>query len=251
MQQIGGIEISGDRLCHPAYRIADVLASAGFGLERDLVAALHEGAPAALDLRDRWFHIRSEVTIRDRVADLVLVHASLPPATKPSRVSYFEAAILALLLERGASTVETVAAELFADSSSIQIRVSKLAKLGFVDIDGRRVRPTEKRVTKDLRVIAIEAKLTRWREAIGQAASNSVFANESYIAMPSSVFHKSGAVLSACRSAGVGALAVEPDKSIIVVLDAPAHEPQSPEWLRLVSSVGGFAQDSKAPLHVA
>jgi hypothetical protein len=217
-----------------------------FDLEKQLIAALHDGSPRALNLSDRWLQICPEVTVKQRIADLVLIHASTAPNSKPARVSYFEAAIVAFLLDRGSANVQTIADELYSSASSVELRVSRLARLGLIEIDGRELRATGRHVSGDIRVVAIEAKLSRWREAVEQASSYRIFANESYIAMPTDIYVRSGEIWTACRHAEVGALAVRGDGTVDLVFEAPHVTPHSAEWVRLLSSFVGVAHVSKA-----
>lgn len=223
----------------------------GYELEKDLVAALHQRSPAALNLSDRWYQIHPEVTVGQRVADLVLIHASAAPVSRPARVSYFEAAILAYLLARGTATVDAIADELYSSPPSVESRAAKLARLGLVHFAGARLQPTGRHLPEGVRIIAIEAKLIRWREAVEQAAGYRCFANHSYVAMPNATFDRSGGIWSACQNAGVGALSAAPDGTIEVLIDAPDADPQSPEWVRLLSSFVGVAQTSKASRQIS
>jgi hypothetical protein len=220
-----------------------------FGLEKHLVAALHDGSARALNLDDRWWQIYPEVPVRQCIADLVLIHASSEPESKRARVTYFEAAILSFLLDRGTSHIETIADELFASMTSIESRAARLARLGLVDITASGVRATGRHMPGDVRIVAIEAKLARWREAIVQASSYRIFANQSYIALPGDVFERSSNIWSTCESAGVGALSVSGHGTVSVVFEAPDAEPQSAEWVRVLSSFVGVAHSSNARFH--
>ncbi len=223
----------------------------GFELEQALVETLHAHSAYALNLSDRWWQIHREVTVRQRIADLILVHASSEPDSKPARVTYFEAAILSFLLDRGSTTVQVIADALYSNSPSIESRTARLARLGLVELSDDQVRATGRHLPGDVRIVAIEAKLTRWREAIDQASSNRVFANQSYIAMPRDIFARSERICAVCREAGVGALSVEAGGAMAVVTPAPQIAPHSPEWVRLLSSFVGVAHKSNAFLHVA
>jgi hypothetical protein len=228
---------------------ADVV-NGGFELEQALVETLHDHSAEALNLGDRWWQIHREVTVRQRIADLILVHASSEPDSKPARVTYFEAAILSFLLGRGSTTVQVIADALYSSAPSIESRAARLARLGLVELSDHQVRATGRHLPGDVGIVAIEAKLTRWREAVEQASSYRVFANQSYIAMPRDVFARSGGICATCREAGVGALSVEARGAVSVVIVAPEITPHSPEWVRLLSSFVGVAHASNAFRHV-
>lgn len=217
------------------------MSSESFDLEKELVAVLRAGSAKALNLSDRWLQICPEVTVKQRIADLVLIHASTEPKLRRARVSYFEAAIVAFLLNRGPADVATIANELFSSAMDIELRTHRLARLGLVEITGHDVRATGRHLSADVRVVAIEAKLSRWREAVEQAAAYRTFANQSYIAMPFDVFQRNSAIVVACAMSEVGALAVYGDGTVEVVHGAPEVSPHSGEWVRLLSSFVGVA----------
>ncbi len=224
----------------------------GFDLERELVRVLEAQSIAALNLSARWHRMLSEVTIRSRIADLVVIHAPRQPQSKRARVTYFEAAILAMLLQHGASDLDAVADRLYSTALSVETRAKKLAQLGLLAFGSEgNMHPTGRHLPYDVGVIAIEAKLTRWRDAIAQAADYRGFANQSYIALPASVFERSNAILSECQDAGIGAMSVGPNGAISIPLEAPWVSPHSAEFVRFVSSEVGVAHDSKVFDHTA
>lgn len=214
-----------------------------FELEKQLVAALRDGSARALNLSSGWLQVWPEVTVRQCIADLVLVHAATQPDLRPTRVSYFEAAIIAFLLDRGPCDISTMSDVLLASTASIEVRAQRLARLGLVQIDGDGIRAVDL-LPSGVRIVAIEAKLTRWRVAVAQAASYRTFANQSYIAMPAELFGRQPAIELECRRANVGALAVRADGQIDLFVEAPDFVPHSPERVRVLSSLVGVAQRS-------
>lgn len=229
-------------------RIGGVSNESGrFELERDLVEALRENVARALQLSPRWFDLRAEVTVRTRIADLILIHAATAPDTTPARISYFEAAILAALLERGVAAVDELAERLYSDTAAIQSRADRLARLGLIDVDDDgMLRPSGPAPLGDVRIIAIEAKLARWREAVAQATRYRTFANQSYVALPMPLVERSTAILHECLHAGIGVLAVIPDGTVMVIQEAPEIALQTPEWVRVVSGFVGFRATRKS-----
>jgi DNA-binding Lrp family transcriptional regulator len=234
----------------------------GFALEKDLVYALWRSAATALHVDDRWHRVLREVTVRSRVADCLVVHASTQPVSKPMRMSYFEAAIIAVLLQRGASDIATIADQLFAYTESVESRVSKLIRFGLIDDTGLLLRATGRHLAADVYISAIEAKLTKWWDAIEQAERYLAFANHAFIAMPADVFDRNDDIVAECEGRGIGALAITPDGHVSMIAEPRDTTPQTPEWVRLVSSVvgiapplkraepGGLVLQGRAPLHI-
>jgi DNA-binding Lrp family transcriptional regulator len=230
---------------------ADVLTSdsGGFTFEKDVVAALERGAASALNLTG-WTKVLREVRVRQRIADMVVIHASAQPLSKKTRVSYFEAAIVSELLQNGELPLAEVAHRLYSCEPSIDARASKLARLGLIDYAGDVLRPNGRDLVADVEIVAIEAKLTRWREAVEQATRYLEFANRSYIAMPAESFIAADPILSACAGAGVGALSVAADETVTLLMEARHREPQTTERVRLVSSFVGVAHSENTLRHV-
>lgn len=95
-------------------------------------------------------------------------------------------------------------------------------------------------VTKKGEVIAFEAKLDRWREALHQAYRNTCFAHRSYVALPEESAIKASRYVEEfiVRSVGICVIA---DGEIVVAQDARRLEPIQP-WLSkkaLAATTGG------------
>lgn len=78
-------------------------------------------------------------------------------------------------------------------------------------------------------VLAFEAKLSRWRDALHQAYRNTCFAHRSYVLLPWSVAERAAMFESDFHERGVGLCAVNGER-IVMLLDAPRLEPLQP-WL--------------------
>jgi hypothetical protein len=82
-------------------------------------------------------------------------------------------------------------------------------------------------------VIAVEAKLYRWREAIEQATTYRRFANRSFVALPRTTIARTPRISEACRARGLGLIEVWPT-GVRVLRAADRHRPASPEWVWVV-----------------
>jgi hypothetical protein len=78
-------------------------------------------------------------------------------------------------------------------------------------------------------VLAIEAKLTRWREALHQAYRNRCFAHRSYVALPPEVAARAGRYASEFALRRVGIYAVSPH-GLTLILECEHEAPVLP-WL--------------------
>ena len=82
---------------------------------------------------------------------------------------------------------------------------------------------------KDGIVIAVEAKLEKWKYAIHQAYRNRCFANQSYVLLPSNVAKHVCQYSHELDMRGVGVCSIEGD-AITIFYEAPIDEPLQP-WL--------------------
>ena len=82
-------------------------------------------------------------------------------------------------------------------------------------------------------LLAFEAKLTKWRDALHQAYRNRCFARRSFVVLPSPVALAATRYDEEFRRRGVGLCFVD-DRHITVLIDAVDDEPWQ-RWLALVA----------------
>ena len=80
---------------------------------------------------------------------------------------------------------------------------------------------------RDGRVIAIEAKLLKWRDALNQAYRNGCFAHKSFVLLPENVAKKAEKFLNEFSRRSVGLCSVTPD-GIVVLIDSEEAMPIQP-----------------------
>lgn len=85
-------------------------------------------------------------------------------------------------------------------------------------------------VSSDGKVIAIEAKLTKWKQALQQAYRNQCFADLSYVLLPKAEVNKALKFNGEFSRRGVGLCSVT-EKGIDIVYQAHESKPLQP-WLR-------------------
>lgn len=79
-------------------------------------------------------------------------------------------------------------------------------------------------ITADDRVIALEAKLDRWREALQQAYRNTCFAHQSYVLLPRPAADRALRFTVEFERRGVGICVAESDQ-VEILLEARHDEP--------------------------
>ena len=73
-------------------------------------------------------------------------------------------------------------------------------------------------------VIAIEVKVSRWQKAVQQAARNTIFTHQSFVALPCQVACRIGEA-PVFKKLGIGLLSVEDDHTVNVVRHPHRHQP--------------------------
>jgi hypothetical protein len=223
-----------------------LVADSGFRMERDLVTALRERSSAVLQRANvgRATHqVFREQQVGMCIPDLLIVRSNPAEDRTPLRLSYFDCALIATALKSGSVTVADLAASTYSAPEQIGKRVLRLVKLGLMSKRSDLLSEPANVVPRGAQVVAVEAKMTRWRDALAQARDYLRFANEAYIAMPAGVIGRNAGALAACADAGVGVIAVD-EVDAHVVLRAEGHRQCSAEWVRIVSNSVGFRQPS-------
>jgi hypothetical protein len=220
----------------------------GFALEKDLVSALRERSAQVLESRRRantTYQILTEQQIGACIPDLLIVRSKPDKDRIPLRLSYFDCALIAAALKAGSVTVADLAAATYSAQEQIDKRVVRLVRLGVMSEAAGGLRVRAQSLAMNAHVVAVEAKLTRWRDAVAQAREYLRFANEAYIAMPARVILSNAIALAACADDGIGVIAVD-EIEAWVVLNAEEHRPCSAEWIRILSNSVGLRYPSTA-----
>lgn len=98
-------------------------------------------------------------------------------------------------------------------------------------------------LTDDGRIVAFEAKLTRWREALHQAYRNRCFAHETYVVLPSEAAARAFRHREEFSRRRVGLCTLQDGKLVVLQL-AEASSPIEP-WL--TEQAGVFAKSNSEP----
>jgi hypothetical protein len=217
-----------------------------FDSEKHLVMALRERSAAVLetDATQVAYQILSEKQVGACIPDLLVVRSKAAQERTPLRLSYFDCALIASALKSRSVTVADLAASTYSAPEQIDKRVLRLVKLGLMSQQKNSLRIVPSAMPQ-VHIVAVEAKLTRWRDALLQAREYLKFANEAYIAMPASVIASNATALAACAEFGIGVIAVD-EIGVRVVLRPEAHRPCSAEWVRVVADSVGLRHPTAA-----
>ncbi len=118
--------------------------------------------------------------------------------------------------------VDAASAGILAEWGTREFRLAR-------EFDYRRGRVDIIGVCEEGHLIAFEAKLTRWRDALHQAYRSTTFANFAYVVVPIATARRAMKFEVEFERRGVGLIAVE-GNVVTIMLAAPRHDPLQP-WL--------------------
>jgi hypothetical protein len=135
-----------------------------------------------------------------------------------------------LWTSRGATTVDTASILLRMPPAATRRITAELREQGAIIVDGDRLRVDRATsVFAATRIVAIEAKISKWEEALLQAQRNAWFASHSYVLLPSRALGRRA--VAPASTAGIGVLVLDKDR-IVTMARARAR--------RLPASLGSW-----------
>lgn len=216
------------------------MAPVEFALEDHLLRVTHASlTPHFSRGKQRVVATREKFAVGMIVPDLLLVINDTGATAKRRPISLFDCSVLSAIMTAGGSTLEMLENCIFARASVIQAALGRLQRQCLVTVRAGRFRISRKVRRRLAHVVAVEAKLIRWKEAVEQAKSYLRFANASYVALPSSVITRLRPIRAACRSAGIGLIAVDAT-GCRISLRAVRQQPRSGEWLWVLHKTFGL-----------
>ena len=183
-------------------------------------------------------HFQVDMTI----PDLVFVGRTSQSKNKQRRLprlSVFDTWVLAELLQ-GSLRHDVITRRLHTRTERTRSALQRLERFGLVAPLGSGSYGLGKRsLHSSVEVVAVDAKLTRWKQAVVQATDFLRFSNRSFVALPETTIARSAVVAEACLDSGVGLIAVG-KKQLRVIVRPRRRDPRSPEWLWLLSKTVGL-----------
>lgn len=208
--------------------------SASFQLESQLCSVLSSALLQALD--EERATVLKEVQVGLVIPDFMVVSAA-GSRSIVGELTGFESWIVADLLRVRCRRPDTLASRLFARPEKTAEALLRLERKGAIyRSSATSVSLRDDWFPRSSEVVAVEAKVLRWRQAIEQAAEYLRFANRSYVALPQETLRgrkAAAAVGAACRSRGVGLMSVS-TQGVELVRKAPLHRPASAGWVWVV-----------------
>ena len=176
--------------------------------ERDLVSDLVAHLPAYLKRSNRTCVVHREVGVGRSIADVVATLFPARTARIPPALSVRDSVLVNLLRQNGPTRIDVLERLCSMPAKSLRGEpIHRLQTSGIVTVgDGGRVALT--RWCRTGALVAIEAKLTRWLDALEQAYEYRRFADRVYVALPADCLAPAIRAHAMFESAGIGLLAV-------------------------------------------
>lgn len=153
-------------------------------LEKHLVQRFEIFLTERAQASGRKFVIRHEVGVGRNIADVVMFLLPDNPGPLFSlRLSASESVIVSLLRNAKSLLISEIATSVGQTEKQFLQSIARLIRAGGLIVDGMEIRIADS--WPPLKIIAYEAKLTDWREALDQASDYLNFADESYVVLPS------------------------------------------------------------------
>ncbi len=203
-----------------------------YSSEQNLVDQFLRVAPEFFGKANRRAFAGREVSAGRRTADVVILvmpRESSGWTIKPLTV--FEAAVVSILRSRPSTRIDILESLLSLNRGSLRNgKLRRLVDWGLV-LRGRGGQIKLRRGwNSKMELIAIEAKMTKWRQALKQAISYRRYADRCYVLLPNDTCHVVERYLIEFREAGVGLIFLDDSGSILPILE-PKRE-SNHDWQR-------------------
>jgi predicted nuclease with RNAse H fold len=201
-----------------------------FARESDMIAPLKRSLPALLCPRGPYA-VACEVPDGGRVVDIMYaimpddsdgLQRAAPVAGKLSRISTAQTMVLALIWRERRVSSRRLGSLTYIREDKLEAEyLEPLHGLGLIETDKRSWVIGSWCQTSPAQLVAVEAKMRDWREAMSQAVDNRSRADLSYIALPSAgTLQNASQIRQSAREHGVGVIELHPSGAATVVVRA-------------------------------
>lgn len=195
-----------------------------FRTEREFVEELRVAILTSLP--EQSFPIRhtTELAVGNNIADLALLLTESPGLDAPIQVfTTRECVVLATLRRGGATRIDILERQCGVERTEFRSGgLRRLVEWGLVEFGkGGRISLSPERWP--FHVVAVEAKLRKWNDALEQAARYTQYADESFVALPEEF--SGPAIENQLRfvQAGIGLMVLN-EKGLHIAIESAPHE---------------------------
>jgi hypothetical protein len=164
--------------------MSEIKTSEGFRLERDMFDPLVAAIPSAFPAENCATRVVRRAAVGNVIPDLLIGQWELDKCKLPALPNVARH-VLALLQRSGPLPIEVIEKELYLSEFALAHAIGLLKRAGALSHDphsGELDASAEFSATR-VKLIAIEMKMTRWREALEQAIRYLSFADEAYVVL--------------------------------------------------------------------
>jgi hypothetical protein len=213
-----------------------------WGSEYAMASELRRVLRRSLKLRTHAWILVEEVPVSTSIPDIMVIEniSGTKWPKLPKDLSLLEAVILAAMRRRGDIRIDSL--EFMVGLPSGGLRSGQLDRLVEIEVLERGQRGKIRLISdwsNSIRITAVEAKLDKWKKAVGQARSYLGFADVSYVAMPCEIAEGKSDVVEACSAIGIGLIGITPGVPIRQIVN-PKHN-RDHSWRREFAFLGGLA----------
>lgn len=178
--------------------------------ERGMVRRATAFVMAELSLCPDQCHVAHELPIGQSIADMVILRSAKVPVWPEAPLTVAESVVLSALRRLGAARADTIGRHVFMSVEDVrEILDGRLAEWRLVRHKERGVVEARAAWVSSAQVIAVEAKLTRWRDALAQAAVYRRYADRAFVLLPRDIADAAATHAPDFREARVGLLAYD------------------------------------------
>ncbi len=227
-----------------------------FALECEMIPFILNGLSTII--KAEAIACANELPVNGRVVDVVaapvnksLMKTSNETASLLRHLSMIQLDLLAILMLKPTTSIQCLCRFTFMHTKQIhEVFINPCLELGLIERVSRYTyTPTDWVQALPTEIVAIEAKLARWQEALNQANNNLVFADYSFVALAEEKVPRNRESLNMFRNAGIGLfsvnsngdikLIVSPNKSSLIGRDShmqkirllrDLHKPNNSKW---------------------
>ncbi len=178
--------------------------------ERGLVRRATPLLLGALSFCPERCRVTHELPIGHSIADVVILRTLRGHDGPEAPLTVAESVILSTLRRLGASRPDTIGRHVFMPADDVrELLEGRLASWRLVRSRTRGLIEARAAWVQAAEVIAIEAKLTRWRDALEQATQYRRYADRAFVLLPEASAGIAARDARAFRAAGVGLLSYD------------------------------------------
>ena len=228
-----------------------MLSKQKFRLERDMLEPLTKALPSVLQILSRQeVRLLREPNVGMIIPDLLVGVAGRRAQRERPQSTHIEAHVLAFLEASTGATALHLTESLYLQSDTLQRALRRLSQSRIIrKATGENWELVPAFRCRCFQIIAIEAKLTRWRNALEQARRYLAFANRAYVVLDGNRVRDTAEIRSAFRGTGIG-LMFQTGIELRVAIGATHGKPSSPERVhaidKLFSKESGRAKPSRS-----